>query len=61
MDKNKYQEPNKITLVDSMDKTLDLSLTLQNIRSSFRVTRIWSFNPRAMDNHITPLTIYTTT
>ncbi len=40
---------------------MDQSLTLQNIKSGFRVTKIWPFNPRTMDNWIAPLTIYTTT
>ncbi len=40
---------------------MDQSLTLQNIKFGFRVTRIWPFNPRAIDNRTTPWTIYTTT
>ncbi len=61
MAKKKYQEPDKITFVGQVDKALDQSLTLQNIMFGFRVTRIWPFNLKAMDNRITPLTIHTTT
>jgi hypothetical protein len=37
---NKYQEPNKITLVGWVDKTIDQSLTKDNIRSWFKVIDI---------------------
>jgi hypothetical protein len=57
MAKNKYQELNKITLVNWVDKTLDWSLTPQNIRFGFKDTRIWPLNLRAMDNQITFSTI----
>jgi hypothetical protein len=36
-------------------------LTPKNIRSSFKVTGIWPFNPKTMDNRIAPSTIYITT
>jgi len=37
---NGYQEPNKITLVGWVDKTIDQLLTKDNIRLGFRVTNI---------------------
>ncbi len=33
----------------------------QNIKSGFQTTCIWFFNPKAMDNKIKPLKVYTTT
>jgi hypothetical protein len=37
---NKYQEPNKITLVGWVDRAIDQSLTKDNIRSWFKVIDI---------------------
>jgi hypothetical protein len=37
---NKYRELNKITHVRWVDKTIDQSLTKDNIRSRFKVTNI---------------------
>ncbi len=44
-----------------MDRTLDQSLTPQNIKYGFNVIGIWPFNLRTMDKQITFSTIYTTT
>ncbi len=54
-----YIEPYKITLVGWINKTLDLALTRKNIMSRFKGTRIWPFNPRAMDSKISLNTLYT--
>jgi len=44
-----------------MDRALDQSLTLQNIKYGFNVIGIWPFNLRIMDNRITFSAIDTTT
>ncbi len=40
----------KITLVGWVNKALHLALIRKNIMSRFKGTRIWPFNPRAMDS-----------
>jgi len=58
MVKRNYIEPNKITLVGWVDKTLDLTFTRQNIMLGFKGTRIWPLNLKAMDSKIGPSTLY---
>jgi hypothetical protein len=50
MVRNNHLKIDKVTLVSWVDKTLDQSLSKQNILSGFRATRIWPLNPRAMDD-----------
>jgi hypothetical protein len=52
-----YQRESR--LVGWVDKTLDLALTKTNIMSRFKGTRIWPFNPRAMDSKTSFNTLYT--
>ncbi len=59
MVRRNYIEPNKITLVGWVNKTLNLALTRQNIMSRFKGTRIWPLHHRAMDSKIGPSTLYT--
>jgi hypothetical protein len=33
----------------------------KKIKSGFKVTKIWSLNPKAMDHKIRPFKVYTTT
>ncbi len=56
---NKFSELDKIILVGWVDRTLDEFMTNKNIISRFKVTRIWPFNPKAMDAKIGPTNIYT--
>jgi hypothetical protein len=46
---NGYQEPDKITFAGWVDKTIDQSLTKNNIRSRFKVISISPLNLRVMD------------
>jgi hypothetical protein len=50
---------NKITLARWVNKALDLTLTRKNIMLGFKGTRIWPFNPRAMDSKIGFSILYT--
>jgi hypothetical protein len=50
---------NKITLVGWVDIALNLALTRKNIMSRLKGTRIWPFNPRAMDSKIGLSILYT--
>jgi hypothetical protein len=47
-------ELNKCTFVAWVDKVLNETLFLKNIMSEFRATRIWPFNPKAMDHKTRP-------
>jgi hypothetical protein len=40
--------------------TLDQSLSKKNIKSEFRVTRIWPLNSKAMDENFGLIKMYTT-
>jgi hypothetical protein len=44
MVRSRFSELDKITLVRWVDKTLDQSLTKQNIKVGFRRIGIWPFN-----------------
>jgi hypothetical protein len=55
----KFSELDKIILVGWVDRALDEFTTNKNILSRFKVTRIWPFNPKAMDAKIGPTNIYT--
>jgi hypothetical protein len=48
MVKNNYLEPNKTTIKTWVDKALQQSLKKENIKSRFRVFRIWPLNHAAM-------------
>jgi hypothetical protein len=50
MYRNNHMEPYKITLVGWVDQTLEQSLKINKIKSRFKATCIWPFNPKAMDN-----------
>jgi hypothetical protein len=50
MAKKYHMEPNKIILTRWVDQALYHSFTKQNIKSRFRATYIWPYNPKAMDN-----------
>jgi hypothetical protein len=41
--------------------SLDQSLTQKNIKSGFKVTRIWPLNPKATNHKIKPFKFYTIT
>ncbi len=51
-------ELNKCTFVVWVDKVLNETLFLKNIMSEFRATRIWPFNPKAMDHKRRPSDVY---
>ncbi len=55
---NGYQKQDKITLVGWVDKIIDQSLIKDNIRLGFRVTNIWSLNPKAMNERTQLSKIY---
>jgi hypothetical protein len=57
--KKSYTKPDKITLARWVDKTLNLTLTRNNIMSRFKSTKIWPFNPRAIDSKTDLSTLYT--
>jgi len=59
MAQSKFSELDKIILVGWVDGALDEFTTKKNILSKFKVTRIWPFNPKAMDAKIGPTNIYT--
>ncbi len=61
MARSKYMELDNITLVGWVDKALNHSFTKHNITSGFKVTHIWPYNPKAMDNTIQHSNIYTIT
>jgi hypothetical protein len=51
-------ELNKCTFVAWVDKVLNETLFFKNIMSEFRATRIWPFNPKAMDQKTKPSDVY---
>jgi hypothetical protein len=57
---NNHCELNRNMFISWVNKALDTSLTQKNIKSGFRVTKIWPFNPKVMDEKIRPSEIYTT-
>ncbi len=59
--RNNYNEPNKVTLGRWVNNAIEKKLTMQNIQSDFKATRIWPTNPMAMDNRIKPSEMYTST
>jgi hypothetical protein len=60
MFKNNHRKPYKVTLASWVDKTLNHSLTKQNIKERFKTIRIWSLDSRPMDNQNRPNKLYTT-
>jgi hypothetical protein len=59
MVRRNYTKLDKITLVGWVNKALNLALIRKNIMSRFKGTRIWPFNPRAMDSKIDLNIMYT--
>jgi hypothetical protein len=60
MVKNNYNVPNKATFTTWVDKTLNVALSIINIKGGFKVIGIWPFNPKAMDGRIKPNEFYIT-
>jgi hypothetical protein len=57
---NKHCEPYKYTFASWMDKALNQSLSKTNINSKqLKVTRIWPFNLKTVDNKTRPNEVYT--
>jgi hypothetical protein len=54
MAKNNLLEPNKITLVEWVDKVLQQYLKKENMKSRFKVCRIWPLNSTAMAEKFGP-------
>ncbi len=50
--KQLHIEPNKITLVGWVDKTLDKIFFKHNFKFGFKVTRMWYLNPRVVNDKI---------
>ncbi len=61
MVKNNYNEPDKATLAAWVNKELNVVLSKRNIKNGFNATRIWPFNPKAMDETIKPSEFYAAT
>jgi hypothetical protein len=61
MFKNNHYELDKCTLASWVDENLDQSLSKTNIKTRFRVIRIWPWNPKAMDHKTKLSEVYTTT
>jgi hypothetical protein len=59
MVRRNYIETKKIALATWVDKTVNLTLIKNKIISRFKGTRIWPFNPRAMDSKIGLRILYT--
>jgi hypothetical protein len=60
MVKNNHCELDKCTLVGWVDKVSEHALTKKNINNKFKITIIWSFIPKTMDDKTKPSVIYTT-
>ncbi len=60
MIRNNHLELDKVTLASWVDKTLNQSLSKQNILNGFRATWVWPLNPKAMDDKTNPNSMYTT-
>jgi hypothetical protein len=58
MVKRNYIELDKISLVGWVDKALNQTFTRKNIISRFKATRIWPFNPGAVDHKTSLSTLY---
>jgi hypothetical protein len=58
MFRNNYRKLDKVTLAGWVDKTINQSLSNQNIKARFKTTRIWLLNPKAMDNRSRPNELY---
>jgi len=58
MVKSNYNELNNFTFARWMDMALSRSLTKQNIKSCYRIIKIWSFNLKAMDDKTWPSNVY---
>ncbi len=58
MVRSKFSEHDKITFLGLVDKSLNQSLIKQNIKVGFKWTKIWPFNPKAIENKTHPTNIY---
>jgi hypothetical protein len=52
--RSRFSEHEKITFVGWVDIALNQLLTKQSIKVGFKGTRIWPFNPKAMENKTQP-------
>jgi hypothetical protein len=59
MFRNNHKELDKVTLACWVNRTFNQSFFKQNVKAMFKTTRIWFFNPRAMDNQSRPNELYT--
>jgi len=59
MVKNNHRKLNKATLINWVDKTPIQLLSKNNIKFNFKVTKVWPFNPKAMDERTKPNDLYT--
>ncbi len=53
-----YKKLDKTTFVGWVDNALEISLSKYNIKNEFKITRIWLFNLKAMDNKTMPNEMY---
>jgi len=61
MVRNNHRKLNKATLISWVDKTPVQLLFKKNIKSNFKATKVWPFNPKAMDERTKPNDLYTLT
>jgi hypothetical protein len=59
MVRNNHRELGKCTIVSWVYKSLDQTLSKKNIKSEFKIIKIWPFNPKAMDGKTRPFKVYT--
>jgi hypothetical protein len=59
MVRNNHRELNKATLINWVDKALIQLLSKKNIKSNLKATKVWPFNPKAMDERTKPNYLYT--
>ncbi len=59
MVRSNHRKLNKATLINWVDKTLNQLLFKKNIKFNFKATKIWPFNPKAMDERTKPNDLYT--
>lgn len=56
---NNHHELDKYTIVSSVYKSLEQTLSKKNIKGEFKIIKIWPFNPRVMDGKTRPFKVYT--
>jgi hypothetical protein len=59
MVRNNHRKLNKATLINWVDKALIQLLSKKNIKSNLKATKVWPFNPKAMDERTKPNDLYT--